>query len=45
MNYLSFPAKILRQERVLDIYYLRQEDTGSEPKHLNAIGISFSIHF
>ncbi|HEU0253851.1 MAG TPA: DUF2490 domain-containing protein [Pyrinomonadaceae bacterium] len=36
---------ILRQERVLDIYYLRQEDTRSDPKHVNAIGISFSIHF
>lgn len=36
---------LLRQERVLDIYYLRQEDTRSEPKHINAIGISFAIHF
>lgn len=36
---------LLRRERVLDIYYLRQEDTRSQPKHLNAIGVSFSIHF
>jgi hypothetical protein len=36
---------ILRKERVLDIYYLRQVDTRSEPKHVNAIGISFAIHF
>jgi len=32
---------ILRKERVLDIYYLRQLDTRSEPKHINAIGVSF----
>jgi hypothetical protein len=36
---------LLRQERVLDIYYLRQEDTRSEPRHINAIGVSFAIHF
>jgi len=36
---------ILRKERVWDIYYLRQEDTRSEPKHVNALGITFSIHF
>ena len=36
---------ILRKERVLDIYYLRQEDTRSEPKHINAIGVSLAIHF
>jgi hypothetical protein len=36
---------ILRKERVLDIYYLRQEDTRSAPRHVNAIGISFAIHF
>ena len=36
---------ILRQDRVLDIYYLRQEDTRSEPKHVNAIGVSLAIHF
>lgn len=36
---------ILRKERVLDIYYLRQLDTRSEPKHINAIGVSFAIHF
>ena len=36
---------ILRKERVLDIYYLRQEDTRSEPKHTNAIGVSLAIHF
>jgi len=29
----------------LDIYYLRQEDTRSEPKHINAIGVSLAIHF
>lgn len=36
---------ILRKERVLDIYYLRQEDTRSEPRPINAIGVSFAIHF
>jgi hypothetical protein len=36
---------LLRKQRVLDIYYLRQEDTRSQPKHVNAIGISFAIHF
>jgi len=36
---------LLRKERVLEVYYLRQEDTRSEPKHLNAIGITFAIHF
>jgi len=36
---------ILRKERVLDIYYLRQVDTRSEPRHVNTIGISFAIHF
>ena len=36
---------ILRRERVLDIYYTRQEDTRSEPKHVNAIGVSLGIHF
>ena len=36
---------LLRKERVLEVYYLRQEDTRSEPKHVNAIGITFAIHF
>ena len=36
---------ILRRERVLDIYFTRQEDTRSEPKHVNAIGVSLAIHF
>ena len=36
---------LLRKERVLDVYYLRQLDTRSEPKHVNAIGLSFAIHF
>jgi hypothetical protein len=35
----------LRRERVLDIYFTRQEDTRSEPKHVNAIGVSLAIHF
>lgn len=36
---------LLRKEREIDIYYLRQEDTRSQPKHINVIGVSFAIHF
>jgi Protein of unknown function (DUF2490) len=35
----------LRRQRVLDIYYLRQNDSRSQPRHVNAIGIAFNIYF
>ena len=35
----------IRRQQVLDFYYLRQNDTRSEPKHVNAIGTTYSITF
>ena len=35
----------VRRQHVIDFYYLWQEDTRSETKHLRAIGITFEIHF
>jgi Protein of unknown function (DUF2490) len=34
-----------RKQTVLDIYYLRQNDTRSQPRHLNALGLTFAIYF
>ena len=39
--WLLFP----RHQRVVEIYYSRQLDTRSEPRHLNAFGITFTWHF
>ena len=35
----------IRRQRVLDVYYLWQADSRSQPKRLHAIGVTFEIHF
>ena len=35
----------IRRQRVLDVYYLWQTDSRSQPRHLHAIGVTFGIHF
>ena len=34
----------LRRQRVLDIYYLRQNDSRSQTKHVKALGVTFAIY-
>ena len=35
----------IRRQRVLDVYYLFQTDSRSQPSRLHAIGITFGVHF
>jgi hypothetical protein len=35
----------IRRQRVLDIYYLWQADSRSQPRRLHAIDITFGVHF
>lgn len=35
----------IRRQRILDVYYLWQTDSRSQPKRLHAIGVTFEIHF
>lgn len=35
----------LRRQRVLNLYYLWQRDSRSQPKGLQAIGVKFEVHF
>ncbi|HXQ74596.1 MAG TPA: hypothetical protein VN844_29090 [Pyrinomonadaceae bacterium] len=35
----------IRRQRILDIYYLWQTDSRSQPKRLHAIGVTFEVHF
>ena len=35
----------LRRQKVFDIYYLWQGDSRSQPKHVQAIGITVGLHF
>jgi hypothetical protein len=35
----------LRRQKVIDIYYLWQGDSRSQPKHVQAIGITVGLHY
>lgn len=35
----------IRRQHVLDVYYLWQTDSRSQPKRLHAIGVTFEVHF
>lgn len=35
----------IRRQRILDVYYLWQTDSRSQPKRLHAIGVTFEVHF
>lgn len=35
----------IRRQRILDIYYLWQADSRSQPRRLHAIGVTFEVHF
>ena len=35
----------LRRQRVFDVYYLWQGDSRSQPKHVQAIGVTVGLHF
>jgi hypothetical protein len=41
------PLKMLFPERdiVLDVYYMRQNDSRSSPRHINAVGLVVNLHF
>jgi hypothetical protein len=34
-----------KKQMVLDVYLLRQNDSRSQPRHLNAVGMAFNIYF
>ena len=34
-----------KKQFVLDVYLMRQNDSRSEPQHLNALGMAFNIYF
>jgi hypothetical protein len=41
----GFWVPFLRKQRVLDLYFTRQDDSHSHPNHINVFGITFGIHF
>jgi hypothetical protein len=34
-----------KKQFVLDVYLMRQNDSRSEPHHVNALGMAFNIYF